>query len=263
MELTLIDLVEHAGSYTSVWESPLLGVLRCWHQRYGAKFTLYGYTRFGNCHIGEVPAKWRDELRQASAWLRWGWHSHSPATAGDSLSEPSMAGGLAASQADFCRAVERFASADALTDTLRLHYFSGSDELLTLIDNGRGHLALLCADSPLRQSYDLDASETMTLRSKGHIEARSRRYALTDHRVEASPWRAFLQPASLLRPRGSEAGVTALFTHEWAVYPRSARVDLGQLRRGNLLGVRLLHRGNLRRVIAAAASRGLPFTLSI
>lgn len=261
VELTLRDLINNGARYASVWESPLLAQLREWHQQYGAQFTLYGYTSFGDYSIEQIPGKWCDELQAAAEWLRWGWHWHSPEFSLDEANDPERARELAASHTRFCDAVTRFASATAIAPALRLHYFSGSQDLLTLINQRGGYSALLCADDPRRMSYDLTDSERGELYIKGTLTARDRRYVPTDRRVESHPWKALLRPGTLLRPLTPSSAVTALFTHEWAIYPRALRIDLSRLRHGQIGQCRALHRRNLDRALAVANRRGMEFTL--
>lgn len=261
MELTLRDLIDNEARYVSVWESPLLGVLKRWHERYGAKFTLYGYTVFGDCCIEQVSSKWRDELQSAAGWLRWGWHWHSPEFNIEEAYDAKRAHELAASHDRFCEAVCQFASGAAVAAALRLHYFSGGSELLTLISDGGGYSALLCADSPRRISYDLTKTELGNLYDNGSLTVHGRRYVPTDRRVESHPWKALLRPGTLLRTLTPSSEVTALFTHEWAVYPRKLRIDLSLLRRGHVGQCRALHRRNLERALALASRRGMEFSL--
>ena len=197
------DLITNAESYTSLYDQPLFATLRQLHDSYGAKFTLYTYDwlpRHGY-GISEMPTKYKKEFREASDWLRIGFHWPEPAFNKDiTVKEFKEAFDRVN------RAITNFADSTMIATTLRIHYFFAPDSLLNTLQGVR---SLLCADDSNRLSYNLTASEAMLIGNGRRILKNDISYRRTDLRID--------DDYLILRDLKHHEAIDTLvvFAHEW------------------------------------------------
>lgn len=245
---SLADIVSQAGKYTSIYESDIFRFLRKLHDRYGARFTLYAYTRNTDFELKDIPERFRQEFREASDWLKFGFHWVSNAY------NPSISEQLIADECDrFYSIISRTISPESLSHTIRLHYYHPSATLadsLGKLEWFKSGLTLLCADTPERISYDLNASEVKSLCENKIIEKNGRLYIKTDIRIENNKVNLkdfYNQP------------YVVIFTHEWALTKENFRGTIGRLFRRNGIPPAFTTRRRMTKLIRSLHNRSYTF----
>jgi hypothetical protein len=61
---------------SNMFDMPLFGKLRDWHNEYGAKFTMYVFAMIDNFNISENLESYAHELSENNNWLRFGYHGN-------------------------------------------------------------------------------------------------------------------------------------------------------------------------------------------
>lgn len=74
----LEDLKQNERRYESAFDNEFLAELKHMHEDYGACFTLYVFEKADGFDIGDMPVKYRKELKENASWLKWGFHWISP-----------------------------------------------------------------------------------------------------------------------------------------------------------------------------------------
>ena len=114
------DLSRNADSYESIFQNSLLSHLKEMHDTYGLKVTRF-------------PRKYHDDFINSSDWLRIGFHYISP-----NFSKDIPAINVMESYRRFNNALSIIADTSVIAKSLRLHYFFGTDSLITFINNWGG-----------------------------------------------------------------------------------------------------------------------------
>ena len=103
------------------------------HDTYGLKVTLYSYETADTFSISRFPRKYHDDFINSSDWLRIGFHYISP-----NFSKDIPAINVMESYRRFNNALSIIADTSVIAKSLRLHYFFGTDSLITFINNWGG-----------------------------------------------------------------------------------------------------------------------------
>lgn len=211
----LEDLKQNERRYESAFDNEFLAELKHMHEDYGACFTLYVFEKADGFDIGDMPVKYRKELKENASWLKWGFHWISPDFDKNiSLDDFKM------SFFNVQNAISKFADSSSLSHVLRLHYFYGNDSIVSFLDscNIKG---LLCADDD-RCSYDLTKLENEFMQKNFYVR-RDVEYFKTNIRLENSLFLYY----DLERLRNKDTLV--IFTHEWAYDTRLHRFNYYKL----------------------------------
>ena len=158
-----------------------------------------------------MPLKYKNDFRKASDWLRIGFHSKRPDF--DSLVTVSE---IEQSYNNVNSSIARLADSSMVASTLRLHYFFAPDSILNALTGVR---TLLCADDYNRLSYNLTASEAMTVAKGERIKKNEISYRRTDLRIDDN----FRVIRDLKRLETADTLV--VFTHEWKLWHRPENDD--------------------------------------
>lgn len=243
-EAFFIDIIQNNANYKHLTDNRLVSYLYSLHNRFGACFTLYGYTKIGQYHISDVPTKFKSEFEQFSSWLAFGFH-WSSADYDSNLDDESVLEDCN----EFYRAVASFAGKDSISSTLRLHYFHCSstlyDKLCQLKPFANG-LTLLSPDTPGRTCYDLNDSELKKLYSESQICKKGRKYVCTTIRVENN------------RHCTAYNDFVSVFTHEWLLVDYGFRATLSGLIKQRLLPSFIIKR-RLRNIVRTLNHKGYRF----
>ena len=201
------DLIRNQQDYDSLFQHPFMAFLQELHQEYGLRITLYTYWHFGDDsynRLGDMPLKYKNDFRNASDWLRIGYHSSRAEF--DSL----------VSVADFRdsfnnvnTAIAQFADSSMIASTLRFHYFFAPDSLLNTLTGIR---TLLCDDYDNFVSYNLTASESQAVEKGERIVKNDISYRRTNLRVDDN-----FQVFSELK-RLEPIDTLVVFAHEWKLW---------------------------------------------
>ncbi|MBD5183281.1 MAG: hypothetical protein HDS97_00080 [Bacteroidales bacterium] len=203
------DLIGNQQDYDSLFQHPFMAFLQELHREYGMRITLYTYEHLRNGDgtdtlLEDMPLKYKNDFRKASDWLRIGYHSSRAEF--DSL---VTVADFRDSYNNLNRAIAQFSDSSMIASTLRFHYFFAPDSLLNALT---GVKTLLCADDCNRLSYDLTASEAMTVAKRGRISKNEISYRRTDLRVDDN----FRVLSDLKRIENVDTLV--VFTHEWKLW---------------------------------------------
>lgn len=147
------------NSPSSIFEDTNFAFLKEMHDKYGLTVTLnlfYSINEGGVWDISSFPATYKNELINASYWLKFAFHG------GDETirynSEANNAAALA-SYNSFVSEVTRFASTGSIDVIPRLTYFSGNKTLLNSLYATRLFLGCLTADDEREDNCGLNAAE--------------------------------------------------------------------------------------------------------
>lgn len=151
------------AKYESVFDEPFLNLLQTMHNNYGAKFSLYAY----NDNLKNVTSKYKDELRSACKWLKFGIHSTShnerffkTATYEQGKKQWNI----------FVNEIVRITGSTMSIDRMpRLHYWEGcEDAMLGMRDANSGALGFLSGDHTY-PSYYLSKEKHLYAYNHDHI----------------------------------------------------------------------------------------------
>lgn len=195
--------------YKCLWDDSFFHLLRGWHLKYGAKFTLYTYTNFFDGHsIQDVPNTYKNDFRSCVDWLKIGFHASNSNISIEEIKE------FARFQSDFFRVrdcIVRFAEAKNISTILRLHYwYATSDERLFL--QKQGIKILLTADKE-GGSYSLPRDVLKNIESCGYCQFEHLNFIKTHLRIENFPFKRIPQ---VIRTWTCPQPFV-VFTHEWAL----------------------------------------------
>lgn len=148
------------NTYTSIFDEPFFGWLKSLHDTYNAKFSLYIYDLN---KLASVPTTYKQELFEASDWLKFGLHSKQSGYNYASTSASDAKTDWNKLVSNVIRITGTHKSIDRIS---RLHNFSGNLEALTgMRDANCGVLGFLAADDS-RVSYYLSEEQDAILKSK-------------------------------------------------------------------------------------------------
>ena len=203
--LVLNELIENQETYSSIFQCHEFAALKSLHEQYGAIFTLYVYEQVGDYSISNVPVKYKDEFNANSDWLKFGYHGISPEY--PIFNESISLEQFIISYNSVRNAVYSFAGEDSYSNVIRLSYFSGTNNMISYLQD-QGISTLLCADDG-RISYNLNENESKLLSLNGVYYKNNMTYLKTDMRYENCKGIIIrLTSQSIETP-------LVIFTHEW------------------------------------------------
>lgn len=199
----------------SIFEMDFFKTLKRWNKRYGLQTSLYIYEMCDGFSIEKLPQKYWDELRENTSWLKFCWHRRKAGLLED----------------DYSTEIESFnrvkniicnnVCTDAWTNTVRLHRYEASSELIKYLNEYGDIKCLLCADEDDRLSYDLDIKETNYLINKGIFLKKGMTYQKTDIRLDYLDIEGntivetfLIKTEDVLKNMSSDKALV-LFCHEW------------------------------------------------
>lgn len=166
----LKDIIDHVGSYHSIFENDMFAWMKEMHDKYGAVFSLYTfneYTEQPEYDISDLPDDYAEELSACSSWLKFGFHAKNDKKM-YSEDEPDL---IKVDYGKFVRSIMYVTGNElACVDrVVRLGFFAGSKlNVQALCDCEQGILGLLTADNDeKRVSYFLDGQKTERLNKTG------------------------------------------------------------------------------------------------
>lgn len=207
--------------YPSVFRNHFLHDLQCFHDKYGAVFTLNCFNRCGDYDISNLPDSYREELSSASSWLKFAFHAETDrSNYGDGKLGTCLSGDITgeipdkitASYVKFTTAVIRAAGAKSIDTFVRLGFFSGTKANIRALQQcPYGITGLLSADDA-RVSYYLTEGENKQLLENGEYYDKDGRIKLI-----RSQWRIESVSnidAELASLAAKNSATLEIFTHE-------------------------------------------------
>jgi hypothetical protein len=157
----LKDITSNSGRYKSIFENPYMGFLKEVHDQFGTKIHLNLYYQTDGFSLSQMTAKYRNEWRENSEWLRLSFHAlqNDPdrpyINAG--YDEVSKDCGLVTEQ------IRRFAGEELMGPVTTLHWGEGTVEgCRALRDHGYSALAgYFSAEGPDTVSYYLNEEQRL------------------------------------------------------------------------------------------------------
>lgn len=200
----------------SVFDITFFRDLKTYHEKYGAKFSLYSFVKYKDFLISQIPSIYWNELIDCSEWLRFGFHgTHTK----ENVERFSY----------FCDLFYSVVPKQIQTSTLRLHRYFSTDEELRLL-KAMGLTELLCRDNESSRrlgaapSYDLSQEEYQLLAKKS-IRKNEIIYKKTNVQIELFDQQAiefFLREEI---KKSNEEDVFVIFTHEVQLFEKKYLID--------------------------------------
>lgn len=78
VSICMKELTNDSSEYNSIFEQSFLKKLKVIHDFTDAKFTCYVYEQDGKYHINDFPVIYKDEFKNNSDWLKFGFHALNP-----------------------------------------------------------------------------------------------------------------------------------------------------------------------------------------
>lgn len=210
------------NNYSSIFENSFFEDLRSLHNEYGAVFTLNcfnTYTKDADYDIKKLPARYADEFKANSSWLKFAFHAEDDKTIYGSTSATSSvkladAKASAASYNKFVSSVMNATgnNADSIDTVTRLGFFSGSGENITAMQNCEyGITGLLTADDTRISYYFDDALNKYIIENNDYYDTdKNLRLIRTQTRLESVK-----NTADTLSSMSDYNGkILEIFTHE-------------------------------------------------
>ena len=210
----MIDLMNNANVYSSIFENPFFAMLKNLHDTYGTVVSLYLFLTNTGSTIADYPTSFANEFAENSDWLKFGLHqganNYESTSANAALSDYNT---FTANIVNIC------GTAKVIDRCPRLGSFKGNlNSMLAMRDANGGICGLLSAyDS--RDSYYLDSTDSTYLFNHGKlVDAENH---LTFYRTimtmeEANPSTELPKLNTLAGYNGSPYGI--IMMHEYAVY---------------------------------------------
>lgn len=228
----ILDLVNNGASFYSLWDEPFFGMLKRLHDTYGAIFSLYIWDV---ANLANIPSKFKTELMDSSAWLKFGFHSYTDG----SLADTSYNDAKTQYETFINYVFSKIGGVNSVDRMPRLNYFAGNvNALRALRDANCGCIGFLNTDDT-RSAYYLTQEELTYLRTHSLWSDRTNglQFVSTVMRldwfvsgfssqydynvpVEDNPYNELVyrygQPAM-----ADLYGGLIVFTHEWQTYSSS------------------------------------------
>lgn len=195
----------------SIFDMNFYNTLRQWHERYGLQFSLYVFEECDGFSIGDLPQQYWDEFKENTSWLKFCWHRRKAGILEDDIK----------TEIDSFKRVKNIIcnsiSPNAWTETVRLHRYQASTNLISQIKEKGNIQCLLCADD--RISYDLTELDAENLNNHTIIVKNGIRYYKTDicmdllEQMTMEDFLSFLTKTNKLKINKDKKIV--VFCHEW------------------------------------------------
>ncbi|MDD3319855.1 MAG: T9SS type A sorting domain-containing protein [Paludibacter sp.] len=213
----LIDLKAKKNSYKSIFENPLLGKLKSYHDTYGAVFSLYCFTYSPGAawNIEPLPIAFAEELVKNSDWLKLGFHGKN--------SGYSAADWRVQYYYDFQKVLPDIEGREKCFDLVpRLSSFGVNSTLVycdSLRDATPGLLGFLTADDT-RNSYYLNTDQSYYINHNDSLyDAENKLYFFrSEWRLEGVKSMVPFLAQYLTPTYANRCNVMPIFTHEYGVY---------------------------------------------
>ncbi|WP_102348735.1 hypothetical protein [Bacillus sp. Marseille-P3661] len=234
MHISVDDVIEilrelDLNGYQSVWDHPIFSMFQRLNQQYGAVFSLYSFyeTNDGLWTLDHMTTQFRDEFRQASHWLRFGFHGYSYKS-DYGYSENSIPCQVAKNHYTLVvNAICKFAGSSAIDTIPRIHFYQGQRETVrSWKRNQLGLKGLLSADDGRDEVYYLNRKQReILISSDDYYDFDEKLYFIhTDIRLENELNPALALDARLIDPvYKNQQRIQCIFTHEDQLKQESIR----------------------------------------
>lgn len=203
------DLTKNAGHYHSIFENKDMLWLKALHKKSGMVITLFAFYECSGFDLTMMPDCYKKEWMRNSDWLRIGFHSK------NENSDYERTPGICKKDYQLFREqVIRFAGESSLSDSIKLHRFASTHDVVDAIAAYEKDIhTWVCADD-FRKSYGMNARQNFCINATGVIRDATKGicYRKTAFRLESSEIISLLK--ILWYKRLAMNPVLFFFTHE-------------------------------------------------
>lgn len=128
------DLTRNSERYSTPWEQPIFHFFKELHEKYGAVFSCYCFSKNKTIGLNEVMEQYAAEFQKSSGWLRFGFHGANSGTAYGitKFKTKYLRNGYLEAKEDYEEVIKelvRITGGNRAIDRLpRIHYYAGSVE---------------------------------------------------------------------------------------------------------------------------------------
>lgn len=215
--LTLKDLTDKVGVYSSIFDNPLLKSLKTQHDTYGMVTSCYLFNKTAGFALASMTAAYKAEFIANASWLKFGFHADTTSTNYD----PGYSTVDAQAQYEYCyQNVKRFAGTECFDRIPRIHFFKASIDVVKAWQSSLlapAPLGFLTADDARTSNYYLSGQQ-LTATYNGDVfqdDVNNLSFFRTDMRLENDA-----NPASTILSRSTnplysgQQETFIIFTHE-------------------------------------------------
>ena len=160
----MIDLMNNANTYTSIFDNPFFAMLKDLHDDYGAVISLYLFLTNTGSDISDYPTKFASEFTANADWLKFGLHQ-----GGTNYASTTATTALNDYETFTSNIMNIGGSVDVIDRCPRLGNFAGNlESMLAMRDADGGIVGLLSAYDD-RDSYYLTSAQSAYLFKNGKL----------------------------------------------------------------------------------------------
>lgn len=205
------DLYRNQEKYNSIFQNDTLKYLKELNDTYGIVVSCYCWYEDNGFNLSMMPDKYREEFKENSNWLKFGFHAYDTNTNYTTDSDPTKL------LEDYNKTVNEIiritGTSDSIDNIIRLHYYSGSKECIESIKNtDNGIKGLLTADDFETKSYYFDNNISQIIYSNDIYIDNSLYFINTDFRVENME---NIEEELKSNQGTNKSNMLIFFTHEW------------------------------------------------
>lgn len=203
------ELAKNQNVYHSIFDNEKLYWLKEIHKKSGAVVTLFSFYECSGFDLSMMPECYKREWVRNSNWLKIGFHGKN-----ESSDYIRTSRNCAKEYQMFREQVLRFAGEAVLSDSIKLHRFAGTEDVIDSIQAYDKTVRIwLCADD-LRNSYGVSKQQNFMINLTGQVrdDVKNLYYKKTAFRIEKSEILSLLKIFYYKYFVGNE--VLYFFTHE-------------------------------------------------
>lgn len=167
----------------SIFEEPMLGKLKQWHNQYKLNCDLYVFEKCEGFSLEQLQDCYWEELKRENHWLRLAWHSKDAGTDMENMKSGSSEEKEALDSLERTyRLITEKAGKSTWADVVRLHLWTGSFHILASLKKKNVRI-FLTADRDI-VSYHLESENLDLLQKQGYLWKDPFEYRKTDIRFD-------------------------------------------------------------------------------
>lgn len=201
------------NNYDSIFQNTTLKWYKELHDKYGVVISCYCYYENNNFNLSQFPDKYKDEFKNNSDWLRFGFHTINGET-------DYQTGDIVGDYVKTVQELERIVGEDSIDNVIRLQRFQGSYEGIKKLTQlpDQPIVGLLTADDN-RKSYYLNSVDNFFIYNHDEIYDTDTElfFFSTDFRIEYVDNINFKLKELDNDCWNNQTADLVVFSHEWAL----------------------------------------------
>lgn len=205
----------------SIWEDEIFGFYKQMHDTYDAVFSLYCFYNNSTFNLSQVTVKFKDELINASGWLKFGVHAKNDNSNYNTLDANVQVDDYNSIVAE----ISRFAGFNSIDHIPRFHYFAAKKEALNILRNTIGLKGCLTADDNRVDNSGLTALERTVVTSCDdyYDPENDLYYCRTEYRIDSDSAGSIVPKLDFLFNSSSNNDIYIMFCHEYRTLSQGGR----------------------------------------